>query len=235
MQQESEEEDEDQEAREQELQRIHAELQKADDRCMRSKIYMKLVDAPPRDPSGQHVGLLGLAEATPPDLSAQLILATLLLANLRLLICREHLNIVFIGHVDAGKSTTGGQILYLTVGVLLDPHHACRGLVSQHQQSQACMNSNMRRISRCSGTVKGCQAGKAGACLLPAQAACAPGILGCHASQEAKRVRATRDTPFNGPLPSTGSPRASTTRPALGQPIDGKADVLKKGRNTRGN
>jgi len=30
---------------------------------------------------------------------------------------REHLNIVFIGHVDAGKSTTGGQILYLTGGV----------------------------------------------------------------------------------------------------------------------
>lgn len=30
-------------------------------------------------------------------------------------LCREHLNIVFIGHVDAGKSTTGGQILYLTV------------------------------------------------------------------------------------------------------------------------
>lgn len=29
--------------------------------------------------------------------------------------CREHLNIVFIGHVDAGKSTIGGQILYLTV------------------------------------------------------------------------------------------------------------------------
>lgn len=29
--------------------------------------------------------------------------------------CREHMNIVFIGHVDAGKSTTGGQILYLTV------------------------------------------------------------------------------------------------------------------------
>ncbi|CAK0783525.1 hypothetical protein CVIRNUC_006724 [Coccomyxa viridis] len=61
VQQESEEEDEDQEAREKELQRIHAELQKADD--------------------------------------------------------REHLNIVFIGHVDAGKSTTGGQILYLTGGV----------------------------------------------------------------------------------------------------------------------
>lgn len=30
---------------------------------------------------------------------------------------REHLNIVFIGHVDAGKSTLGGQILYLTGGV----------------------------------------------------------------------------------------------------------------------
>jgi peptide chain release factor subunit 3 len=27
------------------------------------------------------------------------------------------MNIVFIGHVDAGKSTTGGQILYLTGGV----------------------------------------------------------------------------------------------------------------------
>lgn len=30
---------------------------------------------------------------------------------------REHLNIVFIGHVDAGKSTLGGQILYLTGNV----------------------------------------------------------------------------------------------------------------------
>lgn len=30
---------------------------------------------------------------------------------------REHMNIVFIGHVDAGKSTIGGQILYLTGGV----------------------------------------------------------------------------------------------------------------------
>eukprot|EP00884_Botryococcus_braunii_P004624 jgi/Botrbrau1/14162/Bobra.182_3s0102.1 len=30
---------------------------------------------------------------------------------------REHMNIVFIGHVDAGKSTTGGQILFLTGGV----------------------------------------------------------------------------------------------------------------------
>lgn len=27
---------------------------------------------------------------------------------------REHLNIVFIGHVDAGKSTLSGNILYLT-------------------------------------------------------------------------------------------------------------------------
>lgn len=30
---------------------------------------------------------------------------------------REHLNIIFIGHVDAGKSTTAGQILFLTGGV----------------------------------------------------------------------------------------------------------------------
>jgi peptide chain release factor subunit 3 len=29
-------------------------------------------------------------------------------------IAKEHLNIVFIGHVDAGKSTFGGNLLYLT-------------------------------------------------------------------------------------------------------------------------
>ncbi|KAH9365773.1 hypothetical protein HPB48_016841 [Haemaphysalis longicornis] len=27
---------------------------------------------------------------------------------------KEHINVVFIGHVDAGKSTIGGQLLYLT-------------------------------------------------------------------------------------------------------------------------
>ena len=27
---------------------------------------------------------------------------------------KEHLNIVFIGHVDAGKSTMGGNLLYIT-------------------------------------------------------------------------------------------------------------------------
>ena len=32
-------------------------------------------------------------------------------------IYREHLNVVFIGHVDAGKSTLGGQILFLTGNV----------------------------------------------------------------------------------------------------------------------
>lgn len=30
---------------------------------------------------------------------------------------KEHLNIVFIGHVDAGKSTLGGNLLYITGGV----------------------------------------------------------------------------------------------------------------------
>lgn len=30
---------------------------------------------------------------------------------------REHMNVVFIGHVDAGKSTTAGQILFITGGV----------------------------------------------------------------------------------------------------------------------
>jgi len=32
-----------------------------------------------------------------------------------LLSCREHLNLVFIGHIDAGKSTLAGQILFTTV------------------------------------------------------------------------------------------------------------------------
>ena len=27
---------------------------------------------------------------------------------------KEHVNVVFIGHVDAGKSTIGGQIMHLT-------------------------------------------------------------------------------------------------------------------------
>ena len=27
---------------------------------------------------------------------------------------KEHLNVVFIGHVDAGKSTIGGQLMFLT-------------------------------------------------------------------------------------------------------------------------
>jgi peptide chain release factor subunit 3 len=34
-----------------------------------------------------------------------------------LLTVKEHLNIVFIGHVDAGKSTLGGNLLYLSGGV----------------------------------------------------------------------------------------------------------------------
>ncbi len=29
-------------------------------------------------------------------------------------IVKQHMNVVFIGHVDAGKSTLGGQLLYLT-------------------------------------------------------------------------------------------------------------------------
>ena len=32
----------------------------------------------------------------------------------KLSIKKEHFNIVFIGHVDAGKSTIGGHLLYLT-------------------------------------------------------------------------------------------------------------------------
>ncbi|GKV02506.1 hypothetical protein SLEP1_g14939 [Rubroshorea leprosula] len=32
---------------------------------------------------------------------------------------KRHLNVVFIGHVDAGKSTIGGQILFLSGQMLL--------------------------------------------------------------------------------------------------------------------
>lgn len=30
---------------------------------------------------------------------------------------RDHLNVVFIGHIDAGKSTLAGQILFVTVSM----------------------------------------------------------------------------------------------------------------------
>lgn len=39
---------------------------------------------------------------------------------------RAHLNIVFIGHVDAGKSTLGGQILFVTVSSSAAPVPAAR-------------------------------------------------------------------------------------------------------------
>jgi peptide chain release factor subunit 3 len=31
---------------------------------------------------------------------------------------KEHVNIVFIGHVDAGKSTMGGHLLYISIFIL---------------------------------------------------------------------------------------------------------------------
>lgn len=52
----------------------------------------------------------------------------------------EHVNIVFIGHVDAGKSTIGGQILFLTVRLaggaaaasrVAQPHPAPQGSVDE--------------------------------------------------------------------------------------------------------
>ncbi len=39
---------------------------------------------------------------------------TCLLSTISLRLVKEHLNIVFIGHVDAGKSTMGGNLLYLS-------------------------------------------------------------------------------------------------------------------------
>ena len=39
---------------------------------------------------------------------------TCLLSTISLRLVKEHLNIVFIGHVDAGKSTMGGNLLFLS-------------------------------------------------------------------------------------------------------------------------
>ena len=36
------------------------------------------------------------------------------IANTNSSIVKAHLNVVFIGHVDAGKSTMGGNLLYMT-------------------------------------------------------------------------------------------------------------------------
>lgn len=48
------------------------------------------------------------AHLTPPSLSCNCT---------HIFIVKEHLNIVFIGHVDAGKSTLGGNLLYISGGV----------------------------------------------------------------------------------------------------------------------
>ena len=62
--------------------------------------------------------------------------------------CREHLNIVFIGHVDAGKSTTGGQILYLTVSPLaVDVSHSSARLCCLVHWSRAMCAARLKRMS----------------------------------------------------------------------------------------
>ena len=56
------------------------------------------------------------------------------------LACREHMNVVFIGHVDAGKSTTGGQILYLTVPHTSSAPLQTLRLLSANARSQIAMS-----------------------------------------------------------------------------------------------
>lgn len=57
------------------------------------------------------------------------------------------MNIVFIGHVDAGKSTIGGQILYLTVRQLLSQHKL--GLCAHAQPHiLRCINLSLLRTVR---------------------------------------------------------------------------------------
>ena len=123
--------------REAELQKIYADLAKEDDRCF-TILYMHC---------DQHklytVSLLITAKcvAMQPDMLASNVSVKSICWLYRVkhqqqfkryvnmhsscymdsCCCREHMNIVFIGHVDAGKSTIGGQILYLTVKLLL--HH----------------------------------------------------------------------------------------------------------------
>jgi hypothetical protein len=53
----------------------------------------------------------------------------------------EHVNIVFIGHVDAGKSTIGGQILFLTARSHTHAHahaHALALARSTHADALCC-------------------------------------------------------------------------------------------------
>lgn len=60
------------------------------------------------------------------------------------MLCREHVNVVFIGHVDAGKSTIGGQILFLTGGVderTIQKYERCPSLalLSVTEPVQSCL------------------------------------------------------------------------------------------------
>ena len=158
------------------------------------------------------------------DDACMVITATVMFANVRVLICREHLNIVFIGHVDAGKSTTGGQILYLTVSVIHHLHHACRGLVLQHEQSQACMSGKMRRISCCSGIFEGCRAGRTWAVCCQQrqcvrQASWAAMQAGKPRACEQSAVHCCRAALMSVPSRSTrGETNPSSSRPCILEP-----------------
>ena len=93
------EEDDDARAkREAELKLIYEELAKEDPRCLIGKLPQALLLSMPSCPCFA-VGMTPCPRR------------------------RDNMNVVFIGHVDAGKSTTGGQILYLTVRVHLQILH----------------------------------------------------------------------------------------------------------------
>jgi hypothetical protein len=120
----------------------------------------------------------------------------------------EHVNIVFIGHVDAGKSTIGGQILFLTVraseraplapraaqpsrpprgagerGRALDPEVRARG---EGEEPRELVHGTALRSSRLRG-VAAAGTPAPGAWAQRLRANVAPGVVTPHASRCAAR------------------------------------------------
>lgn len=92
---------------------------------------------------------------------------------------REHINVVFIGHVDAGKSTIGGQILFLTGGVderTIQKYERC-GILLGSQHSHWPFGDKWRMHALC--RLKACD-------LQTVQhAVCAPAVTWARIGQEA--------------------------------------------------
>jgi hypothetical protein len=139
----------------------------------------------------------------------------------------EHVNIVFIGHVDAGKSTIGGQILFLTVraseraplapraaqpsrpprgagerGRALDPEVRARG---EGEEPRELVHGTALRSSRLRG-VAAAGTLAPGAWAQRLRANVAPGVVTPHASRcAARRAGAARGAAHSAISPSGAS------------------------------